>query len=228
MLSPTWITDHTLDEEYKRYVVLSYAQEVDQAFSRCYIQPHLDELSSHIAQLESLNHNYEQLKKNIGGDLLGLDWKKGELKFAYKDAEGWELIEQSARFALEKFYPLMQGGKDLLQDLELQLEVFPLGIVPLYKREGYLLLTSGNSSFTTAYYYHMPLAQIDQNKQLNTEKVDEFPIELGTTYMQVKRALAQQYDLPNPAVFVVTSSLELPLESAMIPIASHKVIDAIS
>ena len=51
MLSETWITDHTIDFEYKKYLLLAYFKEVEDYFSQTKLYPYYSGLKNHYKTL---------------------------------------------------------------------------------------------------------------------------------------------------------------------------------
>ena len=52
MLSKNWITEHHLDSEYKRYVLLGYLKKVSEKFDQSLLYPHLSDLKDHYSFLQ--------------------------------------------------------------------------------------------------------------------------------------------------------------------------------
>lgn len=223
VLGKNWITDYLIDLEYKKYQLLGYLSHVRKEYSINKLYPHLSELIRQKNELFTLLKRLSSL--NPKGDLSTLNWEK--LTLEYKNAETRpEILDQLTKIA-EFSVPLLEEhieeGNDLRQIIENTLKLEAVGIVPIIKREGYLLLHATNSPRIYIYKYEFPYLitglDSDDGKFIveflySTEKT------ISNSYEIIKRDLINKYkELPNPAVFRIASTYEIPLNESFLPIA---------
>ncbi|MFN9801123.1 MAG: hypothetical protein ACK54P_13990, partial [Bacteroidota bacterium] len=68
-----WVTEGTLDAEYKKYILLAYLQHCRQRFGETRLYPPLAELVEHYRHLTGLKQGMEGLQERFPRDLTGLD-----------------------------------------------------------------------------------------------------------------------------------------------------------
>src|SRR5690606_9355980 len=112
-----------------------------------------------------------------------------------------------------------------------KLSIEPVGLLPLYKNEGYMLLRYDNYSEVRAYFYTITLFEHTdaRYKGVKIEYVDSWEKNLVNTYEHIKLDIIRNIrTLPNPAVYSVESQLKVPLEETLLPIAKRALVRHIS
>jgi hypothetical protein len=65
----------------------------------------------------------------------------------------------------------------------------------------------------------------EQYLALEVEPVDRFRKSLGETFESIKLGLVKRFrELPNPATYLATSSLALPLQETLLPVAKRRLM----
>ena len=102
-LNSSWLTDHSLDLEYKKYVLLAYLQKVKEAFKGHKLFPFYSELTSRYLELKSLLKDKEEIETSFPKELIGLDFENFELSYKIgDDHEVLEQVEELMLYALPK------------------------------------------------------------------------------------------------------------------------------
>lgn len=233
MLSKNWLTENIIDFEYKKYVLLAYLQHVQSDFKQPVLYPHMAELIEHYRKLLDFNKASEMVKSMDKGELSGIDMERFELlyeKTLQNDSVMSEL-EEIVDYAIPRFKYHLSQGKSIYEDIEQQLNLVPIGIVPLYKQEGYLLLKSNEVSETRVYEYRITLFQNagERYRGIHTEYIDTFRNSLINTFEGIKKNLIQQHKkLPNPATYLIESEKQYPVDGTLLPIASRMLVRYLS
>src|SRR5690606_11093562 len=110
---------------------------------------------------------------------------------------------------------------------EHQLSLNPIGIIPLYKEEGYLLLKTNTIYETRAYRYKMTLIQSsgERYRGIRTDFIGSYRNSLIHTFEAIKRQLIQERkELPNPATYLIESEKQYPVDETLLPIASRMLV----
>jgi hypothetical protein len=100
----------------------------------------------------------------------------------------------------------------------------PVGLLPAYKDEGYLLLRWGAHQETRAYSYTVTLFEREnaRYKGLRMQYLDTWPKSIVWTPQQIKTELVRSHTaLHNPAVYAMETDLELPLQETILPVAKR-------
>jgi hypothetical protein len=96
-----------------------------------------------------------------------------------------------------------------------------VGLIPLYKAEGYLFLRRGGEKVVRAYRYEIrPIQDKEGLVGIRLEPVEEFVFSILATPFTIlrERLLKAHRDLPTPLTLVVESPLEVPLQETLLPI----------
>ena len=224
-LTSSWITDGTIDFEYKKYILLAYFQHVQKQFGHSKLYPSLSELVAHYNGLLNLKKNSSSIQKAMPKELNGIDAKRLEL--LYKDidhAEELKTIFELVEYALPEFQSHIENGKDIYEFIESCLNLETVGLLPIYKNEGYVFLHAEDEKVIDLYRYHMSMIETSSEKfsALNVEYMGSERKSFSKTFENIKLSLARRFnDLPNPATYLVTSRYKFPLVESFLPVAKR-------
>ena len=143
-LSENWITEKNNDKEYKQYILLAYLKEVERHFRNTKLYPYYPELKHHYKLLTEFAQNTTDLLLNFPKKPVGMDLEKFSLAYE-NEIENPKMINEIneiVEFSIPKIENFMEEGNQILDFIEQQVYVEPIGIVPLEKDEGYFLLGS--------------------------------------------------------------------------------------
>ena len=222
-----WLTRGALDAEYKQYILLAWLQRVKQEFRATRLYPALAEVIAQHRRLTELSGNRDGLA--LRGEVTGFDFRSMRLVYASADRHP-ELdvyIDELLGFALPRLRTAIEEGKDLYEIVEEQLEFVPIGLLPLYRQEGYLLIHDEPRGDVFAYRFARSRIERDDEQYLalEVEPVDRFRKSLGETFESIKLELVKRFrELPNPATYLATSSLALPLQETLLPVAKRRLM----
>ena len=226
-LSNDWFIEGIQDFEYKKYVLLAYLQSVSAEFSKINLYPSFQELIHHYQNLDSFQKTKNQLIGLIPKQLSEDEFK--HIKLAYEanlsPHQSLKEVEAIVSYALPTIKNHIREGKDIYEFIENQLLIEPIGISPLYKQEGYVLIRVNKESQVNAFEYKIVFFEnVDVNYHgLSLKYIDTFRLSLANTYENIKRSLIKtRFHLPNPATFLIFSKEFFPLETSLIPVAKRK------
>lgn len=228
-LSQNWVTEGLIDFEYKKYLLLAYLQQVKDNFQSNKLYPPLSELVTHYNNLLSIRDSREQMEAHFPKSLSSIDLEKFKLSYR-KVVEDDELMEEVGRvvhYAIPKIKHLLKEGRGIYEFMEEQLELDEIGIRPIYDKEGYLMLRNPNQNDLLVYQFQVSLLQhADENyRMVKTTFSSKESKSLARTVEQIKLDLCKRFkELPNPATFLISSKLHLPLRESFLPIAKRMLI----
>jgi hypothetical protein len=231
-LSENWITEKTLDFEYKKYLLLGWLQSVENNFRTLRLYPSLSELIVHYRNATVLIQNKQDLAAHFPKRITGIDQAGLQLEFErlLRDDESMQAIQRLLEFSIPKFEEWMNEGRAIYEFIERGIEFAPVGIVPLRTAEGYLFLSQSTTG-TAVYSYEMTIYDNADSgwRSLRTSYVDSWQRNFSNTFETIKAELIRTLQvLPNPAVYVAVSNRDLPLESTFLPIAKRMLLREIS
>ncbi|WNJ19672.1 hypothetical protein [Pontibacter sp. G13] len=227
-----WFISGWNDFEHKRYLLLAWLQYVGKEFASLRLYPQLSEVLRHYHHLSQ----YQQAKNMLSNHFPEtLDWESvgwDGLTFAKQEQESMPIQEVDAivGYSLDQLQEYMREGREIYDFLESQISLEPVGISPLYKREGYLLIRVSDRKEVSAYRYHIVYVahQMARHEGMRLDFVANFPLGFTSTATHVKLDLVRQdKTLPNPATYLLHSETEVPRDEAILPIAKRKVLQLI-
>lgn len=225
-LKTNWITDGLIDFEYKKYLLLAYLQEVEASFDEARLYPVLTELASHFNHLHVLKRKKKETEDAFPKSMSKIDLKKMRIEYQkmLDSNEQLKEIEQIIEFAIPKLHRAIDNGKELYDFIEQNMQVFPVGLMPIQANEGYVLLRSGDNSPTHVYEFQITLIQNakDKYRGIKTHFVEQIPKKISNTFQSIKvDLLRNRSEIINPATFAVESRLSFPAQESVLPIAKR-------
>lgn len=232
-LSETWFLDGYIDFELQKYKLLAYLQEVNKYFNANKLYPQLADVIFHYRNLSDFRENKRLLQNQFPKELSKVNMEKLELvyKEMLQDGDIMAELEDIVNYAMTKMKGTISSGTEIYELVEQQLYIEPVGILPLYKNEGYLLLRYKQNSEVKAYNYTISMLQASEANYtaMKMEYIDSFTKNISVTYEQIKRQIINMIQtLPNPAVYFIESTLEVPLKETLLPIAKRALVRHIS
>ncbi|MCU0448610.1 MAG: hypothetical protein MUC97_02040 [Bernardetiaceae bacterium] len=232
-LHPNWLTEGLIDFEYKQYMLLAYLQQVRQAFGHRKLYPFLADLVFHYQNLLQIRQNKQLLYENFPKRISHADFEK--LKIVYQkivdDDDAMREIEEIVQFAIPRMAQTLANGKEIYEEIEQNLAINPVGLIPMHLSEGYFFLNEYPLSHTHLYRYQITIFEHTDEKYrgINTTFVESFKKSVGETYESLKISLIRRFrQLPNPATFVIEAKVPCPLEESLLPVAKRMLVRHVS
>jgi hypothetical protein len=226
ILSETWFMEGYIDFELQRYRLLAYLQDVKQSFDQTKLYPQLADIVVHYNNLVAFQNSkrlmQDQFPKKL--DLLSLQKLQVVYERMLADNELMGELEQITRYAIDEMKGAISEGAEIYEFVEKQLQIDPVGIMPLYTNEGYIFLRYGGHSEVRIYNYTVTLFEhkAARYKGIKLEYLDSRTKNLANTYEQIKIDLVRAYrSLPNPAVYKVEYPLSIPLNETLLPVTKR-------
>lgn len=227
-LAPSWITDGTIDFEYKKYVLLAYLQHVEKQFGSSKLYPCLAELVTHYNNLVHIKSSSETLSESVVRDLKGIDLKKLQVIYDEMDqTDELKTIFELIEFAMPELHAHIESGRDIYEFIESCLNLETIGLMPIYKNEGYVFLAAEDERDVDLYRFKMSMIETAAEKfsAINMEYVGRERRSVSKTFETIKLSLTRKFEeLPNPATFLITSRLKFPLVESFVPVAKRMLI----
>lgn len=224
-LSQNWFYTGTLDFEYQKYLLLAYLQYVNRHFRDTKLYPSLGELVQHYRNLNSYLDSKRKLDDGFPKEIEGIDPQR--LRIMYKkvlqDDHVLDTIEQIVQYAAPLMKEYLDNGKEMYDFIEENLALFPVGLVPLYKDEGYLFIANhGHDILVYGYELSKITSAGTHYRSIATTFLHAYKRSIMNTYNHIKSQLMRSYQhLPNPATYVVESEIKVPVRETLLPIAKR-------
>ncbi|PZX55744.1 hypothetical protein [Algoriphagus chordae] len=232
-LPKNWITEGLIDFEYKKYQLLAYLQQTNKHFNEMKLYPVLSDLIDHYRDLEKLKSDSAALNGQFPKTLDSIDFQKGKLNYQSKVIPSAVMKEVSmiTDFALPKLVSQIEEGRTIYDFVEDQLEFEPVGIVPIYKQEGYILMSREKTKEVHAFRYKSSLLHYagENFRSISMWLIAVFQRSLVNTLEKIKMDLIREIkELPNPATWRIHSQQEFPIEETLIPISKRLLLKSVS
>ena len=119
-LGINWITEYTTDFEYKKYLLLSYLNSVDQEYKESKLFPSFSDVLFHYRNLVSLKEKQEFFKDHLPKKMSGVDFENLQLIYEkLKETDNSLLeVEQLIDFSIPKFQLYWEQGKTIFDLVE--------------------------------------------------------------------------------------------------------------
>ena len=114
---------------------------------------------------------------------------------------------------------------------EEQIEFEPVGIQPLYNREGYILLTQEKKPEIHVFRYKSNFIQLagERFRSISLWLIGVFQKSLVNTLEKLKLQLVTEIkELPNPATWRLHSSQVFPVEETLIPVGKRLLLRSVT
>jgi hypothetical protein len=136
-------------------------------------------------------------------------------------------IEEIISYALPKMQEQLKEGKGIYDEIEDKLSISPVGISPLYPDEGYLFFYVNGDKETRIYEYQITIFESAEERfrGVHTSYLEAFRKGLGVTFESIKIDIIKKYKkLPNPATFLINTSMPVPFDESLLPIAKRLLV----
>jgi len=228
-LSETWFIEGYIDFELQKYRLLAYLKDVKRSFNETKLYPQLSEVVFHYNNLLAFQNNKKFIQDFFPKKIEALDMRKLEIVYErmLADSELMQELEHITQYALDEMKGTIGEGAGIYEFIERQLMIEPVGIMPLYKNEGYIFLRYGTFSEVRVYGYTITLFE-HQNakyKGIKLEYIDSRVKNMANTYEQIKIDVIRSIrTLPNPAVYKVEFPLSVPFNETLLPVAKRVLV----
>ncbi|MBD3627759.1 hypothetical protein [Cyclobacterium sp.] len=225
-LSDNWISEGLIDFEYKKYLLLAYLKGVEEKFKAVKLYPQLSELIGHHEKLNQLDKNRHQLKLSFPKEMEGIDLKKMKISYKnnMKEDDVMKELGDIISYSLPKIRQQIEEGKTIYDFIESHLEIEPVGLSPIYQREGYALLSYAHTKDVFIYRYQINLFQnsVDRFRGIALKFIATVKRSLVHTYDKIKMDLVKKFqDLPNPSTWKIETKHRVPLEESLLPVSKR-------
>jgi len=232
-LSKEWLTEGLLDVEYKQLKLLAYLKAVRQSFKKRFLYPDLANLHGHYNNLVAFQRHQKSLRSQFPSKVTGIDARRLQLQYQQlvDNDTATDIIDKVIAFARPQMQGALKHGQKLYEEIAGQMELTPIGLMPLDTTEGYLFITFKEKRHTGIYRYALSIFthNNERYRSLNTHYLGNELRSLHFTYEKMKAGLIKKYKaLPNPATYVIATPAPIPFEPTVLPIAKRMLVQHLS
>ncbi len=228
-LSETWFAEGRIDFELKKYTLLASLQEVNTYFNENKLYPQLSDIIFHYHNIIAFRENKKYLQEHFPRKLTGIQMEKLRVLYeqVIEDDELMEELEGIIHYSADQMKSTIQSGTGIYEFVEENLEITPVGLLPLDAQEGYFFLSNGEFDRTRVYQYRLSIFEKhdERFRSIKTSYVDHWTRSISHTYEHIKSELIRvRKELPNPAVYSIETELKVPVDETLLPIAKRRLV----
>ncbi|AMS27632.1 hypothetical protein AEM51_12005 [Bacteroidetes bacterium UKL13-3] len=225
-LRPNWFFEDLPDFEYKKYVLLAYLQDVHAQFTETRLYPALSDLVFHYRNLTSFVEQKQAIYNSFPERLTEIDMKNLRMAFSkvMSNDDLMNHLEEVVSYSIPELKKHLDEGKEIYDFIEKEINLSPVGILPIYRNEGYMLVRDGDIPEIKVYEFSVKFFQHDEEnfRSVQTQYLTSYKKSFVNTSENIKiDMIRSRKKLPNPATFSVESVFEFPLEETIIPLAKR-------
>lgn len=229
-LSLNLFTGAVEDIERTQYKVLAGLQKARSAFDEQRVYPHLGRLVKLHGALVTVLDRTEEFRTPKTGRISGIDWDEKKVTYEWPELEGAEMaeVEDLIRWALPHIREAIEEGKDVYEQVEDNLELETVGIMPSYVQEGYLMVPHREEGVLHVLRYTLSIIEGEDErhralktahcKTVSQESVDIDPSTIKLQLVEERR------DLPNPATYFSNTDLRVPYQETLLPVVKRRLV----
>lgn len=232
-LSKNWLTEQTIDFEYKKYILLAYLKSVSENFQESKLYPSLAQLIDHYRELLSFQENKNQIADKFPKQISQADVKTFRLIYQeiIEDDELMQELESIINYSIPQFEKYLSEGKKIYEFIEARTNIFPVGIVPIQTNEGYVMIKNGHDSETKVFEYCISIFTDlnEKYRSISVSYVCSYEKSLCVSFESIKSDLLLYYKkLPNPAAYAIETDLQFPFDETLLPVSKRMLIRYLS
>lgn len=225
-LQPNWFFENLADFEYKKYILLAYLQDVQAQFTETRLYPALSELVFHYRNLTSFIEQKQAIYNSFPERLTEVDMKNLRMAFTkvMSNDELMNHLDDIVSYSIPELKKHLDEGKEIYDFIEHEISIAPVGILPIYRNEGYILVRDGDRPEIRVYEYTVKFFTHDEEqfRSVQTEYLTSYKKGFVNTSENIKiDMIRNRKKLPNPATFAVESAYAFPLDETIIPVTKR-------
>lgn len=146
-LSETWFAEGRIDFELKKYTLLAYLQEVNKYFNENKLYPQLGDIIFHYNNIVAFRENKKYLQEHFPKKLTGIQMEKLQLLYQQliEDDELMQELEDIIQYSAGQIKTMIHSGTEIYEFVEENINITPVGLLPLDTQEGYFFFKHGQS-----------------------------------------------------------------------------------
>jgi len=222
------------DAEYSKYKLLAIMNKYMDYLHHSKLYPVFSNLIEIKSILRGIIDSRSELESGFHKRLLRFDLKKKKPVYSNEDIFNLDdnAIFDFINWSLPQIQDGLNEGKAIYDFVEENSTIRQVGIIPLYKNEGYLLIADYMNKSINVYRYEMVLfaATEEPLRTLRTKYLESYELcNLEILVKDIKLQLAKQFpELPNPAAYLFSSEIDFPFKETILPIAKRKLMKTLA
>ena len=132
-------------------------------------------------------------------------------------------------WALPEISGAIEEGKAIFDFVNDNINLHEVGIVPIYKNDGYFFISDIKNELMKIYRFEMSLFSTQENplRTLKSKLVDLISLKtpMASLPYELKQNTLKKYqDLPNPSCYYFEMDIDFPFVETILPVAKRKLV----
>ena len=224
------------DMEMNQYRILGGIRKVCDDFDKKKIYPALATLIELKQSIDKIKDERKNLNEKFPKQIKGFDIKKQKVIYespgSIEHSDNIESIFDLIDWALPYISDSIDEGIVLFDFVDKNITLEQVGVLPMYKDEGYFMVTDNTAFELQVHRYECTLFSSGREnyRALKTKFVkSERQVRIMRSPESIKHELIKERkDLPNPATFLFDSDLDFPFAETIFPVVKRKLISHIA
>jgi hypothetical protein len=222
------------DLELNQYHILAGIKEFRNEFNKKKLYPSFTNLLNLTSQIQDIIEQKNDLEYKFSKNIKTFDFKNNKIIFESLENEQPEIdcLFDLIEWSLPQLRSVIEEALVICEYVEENLKIEQVGILPIYKSEGYFIIPNNEVASLQVHRFECSLFSSDDEKYraLKTKLLKTFDKDLLRLSLDnIKFELIKEYgDLPNPATFRCETDLDFPFAETVFPIAKRKLMSAIT
>ncbi len=221
------------DIEKNQYRILSGLKEFRLEFNTNKLYPSLSELVYLSSQLEEITDRRGNLSIPLPKGIKGKKHDKNVfIEMVEQQNTQKDYLIDLINWTLPLIKDLIEEAYILYNYVEKNMEIIEVGIKPIFRNEGFLLVPNNSQKVLNIYRYQSSIYSSDVRpfQTLKTNFIQNSkPLNFSGAEEFVKLELIKKFsEKPSIATYLCNTELDFPFEETIFPIAKRKLLDYLS
>jgi hypothetical protein len=225
----SFLTAHP-DVETSQFQILASLKTYYAEFHHTRLYPALAELIDLAKALEGILQEQARLEQRLPQELKTVDWTNKKLVFEPMQVQPSDIerVMELIRWALPHLYAGIEEGRSVYDFVDENLRLEEVGLMPMYREEGYAFVPENRASLLHLLKYEVSLftAEDRRFRAIKTRVLKSLKqqlIQFSPEFLKMQ-LLEEHHDLPNPATFQFATDFDFPYVETILPVAKRKLM----
>ena len=215
------------DAEWSEYMLLAALKHYHDDFNQNKLYPALSDLVDLTTLLDSLIKQKENLEARLPKQIKGIDTVMNNLIYGNTvDMRLSNAVFDFIQFSLPKLKELLDEAKAIYEFVDENIQIKEIGIIPLYREEGYLVVPDLKKSLIHVLRFELSLftSKGEDMRILKTQQVKELTEDEQDMNLLKLDLIKESPEWPNPATYKLETELDFPFKETILPIAKRRLM----
>jgi len=215
------------DSEWGEYMLLAALKHYREEFNQNKLYPGIGELIEMTSTLDAILKEKKTFELSLPRQITGVDTDKNSLIYSHSaDIFLSDSIFEFMSWSLPQLREILDEARTIYDFVEENILIKEVGIIPLYREEGYLLIPDLKMDLLHVLRFELSLfgTQGEAMRLLKTREVKELTGQTKDVNSLKIELVQESPELPNPATYRLETELDFPFKETLLPVAKRRLI----